>query len=98
MRPSSYWWIAPWSAVPDGGSYGKGVSMTRCVHNRGTSPRVQGAILGLSDQAGVRVSSSTAGESIDRWLEAFSSERAANDQGDKMVGHSTGLRARDKIT
>ncbi len=52
----------------------------------------QGAILGLSDQAGVRVSSSTAGESIDRWLEAFSSERAANDQGDKMVGHSTGLR------
>ena len=58
----------------------------------------QGAILGLSDQAGVRVSSSTAGESIDRWLEAFSSERAANDQGDKMVGHSTGLRALDKIT
>ena len=58
----------------------------------------QGAILGLSDQAGVRVSSSTAGESIDRWLEAFSSERAANDQGDKMVGHSTGLRSLDKIT
>jgi replicative DNA helicase len=60
--------------------------------------RAQTAVLGLSDQAGVRVKSSTAGESIDRWLEAFSGERPENELGDKIVGSSTGLRSLDKIT
>lgn len=58
----------------------------------------QAAVLGLSDQAGTRVKSSTAGESIDRWLEGFGGERPANEQGDKIVGCSTGLRSLDKIT
>jgi replicative DNA helicase len=60
--------------------------------------QAQAAILGLSDQAGVRVKSSTAAESIDRWLEGFDQERAENDRGDKIVGCSTGLRCLDKIT
>src|SRR5436309_1006277 len=58
----------------------------------------QAAMLGLSDQAGVRVKSSMAGESIDRWLEGFSAERPTNDRGDRIVGSSTGLRCVDKIT
>jgi replicative DNA helicase len=58
----------------------------------------QAAMLGLSDQAGVRLKSSTAAESIDRWLEGFDGERQTNDRGDKIVGASTGLRCLDKIT
>jgi replicative DNA helicase len=58
----------------------------------------QAAILGLSDQAGVRVKSSTAAEAIERWLESFGADRPANDKGDRIVGNSTGLRCLDKIT
>src|SRR5207302_5746634 len=58
----------------------------------------QATMLGLSDQAGMRVKSNTAGESIDRWLEGFSAERPTNDRGDRIVGSSTGLRCLDKIT
>jgi replicative DNA helicase len=58
----------------------------------------QAAMLGLSDQAGMRVKSVTAGESIDRWLEGFGEERPTNDQGDRIVGSSTGLRCLDRIT
>ena len=40
-------------------------------------------MLGLSDQAGMRVKSRTAGESIDRWLEGFGDERGLH-QGDQF--------------
>jgi replicative DNA helicase len=58
----------------------------------------QAAFLGLSDQPGARVRNSTAGEAIERWLEGFDTDRPANDRGDRIVGHSTGLRCLDKIT
>jgi len=58
----------------------------------------QAAMLGLSDQPGTRVKSSTAGESIDRWLEGFAADRPENERGDRIVGWSTGLRSLDKIT
>jgi hypothetical protein len=51
----------------------------------------QTAVLGLSDQAGARVKSSTAAESIDLWIDGFNDERSTNERGDKMVGCSTGL-------
>ncbi len=40
----------------------------------------------------------TAASAIDRWLEDYSAERPTNEKGDKIVGHSTGLRCLDKIT
>jgi replicative DNA helicase len=58
----------------------------------------QAAILGLSDQAGARVRSTTAEASIEHWLEEFGTERPLNEKGDRIVGHSTGLRSLDKIT
>src|SRR5437870_4008132 len=54
--------------------------------------RSQSAVLGLSDAAGVRTRSTTAGEAIERWLEGFDRESATNDRGDRIVGHSTSLR------
>jgi replicative DNA helicase len=55
-------------------------------------------MLGLSDQAGARVRSTTAEESIEQWLEDFGTDRPLNEKGDRIVGHSTGLRCLDKIT
>jgi replicative DNA helicase len=60
--------------------------------------RTQSAMLGLSDAAGVRTRSTTAAESIERWLEGFDRDSATNDRGDRIVGHSTGLRCLDRIT
>ncbi|HEY1298118.1 MAG TPA: DnaB-like helicase C-terminal domain-containing protein [Chloroflexota bacterium] len=58
----------------------------------------QTGVLGLSDQAGARVRSITAEASIQQWLEDFGAERPLNEKGDRLVGHSTGLRCLDKIT
>jgi replicative DNA helicase len=58
----------------------------------------QAAALALSDVAGVRTRSSTAGEAIERWLDSFDGERPLNDRGDRIVGCSTSLRCLDKIT
>src|SRR5207253_921062 len=60
--------------------------------------RSQAAMLGLSDAAGVRVRSTTAGEAIGRWLESFQHDSATNDRGDRIVGCSTSLRSLDRIT
>lgn len=58
----------------------------------------QSAMLRLSDQAGVRVKSSTAGDAVERWMEDFTADRPTNETGDRIVGCSTGLRSLDKIT
>src|SRR5207245_5012021 len=47
--------------------------------------RSQSAVLGLSDAAGARTRSTTAGEAIERWLEGFDRESATNDRGDRIV-------------
>lgn len=58
----------------------------------------QSGVLGLSDQAGARVRSTSAEAAIEQWLEDFGAERPLNEKGDRIVGHSTGLRCLDKIT
>jgi replicative DNA helicase len=58
----------------------------------------QAAVLGLTDGIADRIKTSTAQQSIDRWLQDFNTERPENEAGDRIVGHSTGLRCLDKIT